>query len=201
LTDSDSRTIETLRHIGFSDIDELRTQLESEGPNMAKVFFSMLTSTMPWQLDVAAPRPPIGEVDEANDAHPAIPRESSMDSLSGSLSESLRQASRYPAVSSVEGCDQAAIGGLETDASALLTILQRFFRERGLAFLHPDDRTLIVVNGDGAQTHRLRAVYCADRRMLLDIRLLALDEQAGFSAFSAGLRAAVRDLIRQPTPD
>jgi BR serine/threonine kinase len=52
LTDADRPTIEILRQVGFADLDELRKQLTADSPNMAKVFFSMLTHPDPvlsWQ--------------------------------------------------------------------------------------------------------------------------------------------------------
>jgi BR serine/threonine kinase len=201
LTDADTATIEILQQVGFVDLDELRALLTADTPNMAKVFFSMLAQTDPilaWQREAVRTFASVGQIEPAVDQHLpelTISTPSSSDSISASLCESFRHAARFPAVPPAAYCENDTIDCLETHASSLMCLLQQFCRTKGLLFLHPDDRTLIVVGPGGVALHRLRATYTDEQRMSLDVRLITPDDQLPFIHFTAELRDALKELV------
>jgi serine/threonine protein kinase len=193
LSDSDRPTIEILQQVGFADVEDLRKQLTADTPNMAKVFFVMLTQT---DLESIAALSAASEADFGDPGR--VGGQASSDSLSASLCESFMHATRFPTSTSVPFCDTETIYGLETHASRLMSLLQAFCRGRGETFLHPDDRTLIVVNQSGIPTQKLKATYVDERRMSLDVSLLAADEPDSFGPFFNDVKLAVADLIADP---
>jgi BR serine/threonine kinase len=202
LTEADTASIEILQQVGFVDLDELKAQLTADTPNMAKVFFSMLTQTDPilaWQREGVATFASLGHIEPASsESHPidygGISHHSS-DSLSASLCESFRHAARFPAVPAAAYCDDDVIDGIETHASGLMCLLQQMCRAKGFTFLHPDDRTLIVLAPGGLALYRLRAAYIDEQRMSLDIKLIAPEEKGSFVPFVADLRIALQELV------
>jgi serine/threonine protein kinase len=205
LTDAETPTLGVLQQIAFPDLDELRAQLTSDGPNMAKVFFAMLTqSADDWlmQQDRIDRSPSLGGLDQFFAEHEqqqlarSLIHSGSFGSFTGSLCESFRTAARFTvhADASIVTGDET-IYDLETQASDLMAILQEFARVSGLTFLHPDYRLLILRNPATGALFKLRAGYTAETKMSLTIKQIRGEESGEFPHFLDEVSALLRDLV------
>jgi hypothetical protein len=205
LTDADAPTLGILQQIAFPDLDELRAQLISDGPNMAKVFFAMLTqATDDWlmQQDRVDKSPSLGDLDHFFADHEQqqlarnLIRSGYSGSFTGSVCESFRTAARFSLhadATLVTG--EETIDDLETQASDLMAILQEFTRVSGFIFLHPDYRLLIVRNPATGALFRLRAAYTDETKMSLTVKQIRGEDGEEFPRFVGEVSALLRNLI------
>jgi BR serine/threonine kinase len=205
LSDADTATLGVLQQIAFPDLHELRAQLTSDGSNMAKVFFAMLTqSTDDWlmQQERVDKSPSLGDLDQFFAEHEqrqlarSLIRSGSSGSFTGSLCESFRTAARFSVhADAAPITGEETIDELETQASDLMAILQEFASVSGLAFLHPDYRLLIVRNPGTGALFRLRAAYTDETKMSLTIKQIRGEDSDEFPHFVAEVLALLKDLI------
>jgi hypothetical protein len=202
--------LELLQHVGFSDLDELRSQLTSNTPNMAKVFFAMLIQSSDL-ADMQLRGSGISEVESFTDFDTLFDehdqrllyRNLAGSPSDGSLTDSPDSFARFGRLLPFEPSHltDAQIADLETQACDLMAHLQTFTRARDFIFLNPDDRLLIVTNPTTGSTFRLRAVYLDELRMTLTISQADSDRPAEFMAFVNDIRSLLKDFVAIPAED
>ena len=154
-------TLDSLNHIGFRDREQLINQLQSSMPNMAKVFFLMLTEPfdpdiLPWGQKQTEKRssdqlffehPFVFPVD--NDALLEDPFEvkspSSYNSpISHNNSLNFYNSDWVPNPTHIIYEQEQNVRNLMVTMPALMTTLQDYFTTNHYDWFHPNDRTIVV---------------------------------------------------------
>ena len=152
ITSDDQPVLEILQQVGFSDPAKLRGLLTSAEPNMAKVFFFMLTqkhdtTTLPW--DGSSSGGPIFYehsfgAEQWSDLSHGFAESRSL----GSFGASFENATLFLPEAALPTADlyDESIPHLATNSVKLMTVIEQFLRIKHFEFLVPDDRSLYARN-------------------------------------------------------
>lgn len=160
ITAENELILDSLNHIGFRDREQLIKQLQSTLPNMAKVFFLMLTEpfdpdTLPWGQTLISKRssdeqlffehPFVFPVDY--DALLEDPFEvKSPPSCSSPIGNSLTiyNSDWVPTPMPIIYEQEQNVRNLVMTMPSLMTSLQTFFTSNNYDWFHPNDRNIVV---------------------------------------------------------
>jgi hypothetical protein len=202
-------TLEILQQTGFPELDDLKAQLASDSPNMAKVFFAMLTQTAELPLIERDGTSHAISVCEEKDKLLCDVNQPQLDrsflrpgsaGFTGSMCESFNHAARVT-IGAYPLATNETIYNLEIQTAELMMLLQAFARSRSFPFLHPDDRTLIVSNPANGSTLRFVGIYLDERRMSLAIQQVQAAEPGEFLALVAQIRDVLRGFVGGQSED
>lgn len=163
ITSENESTLNSLNHVGFRDREHLINQLHSNLPNMAKVFFLMLTEPfdpdiLPWgQKQTEKPssssnqlffeHPFVFPVD--NDALLEDPFEAKSPSsynspISVNNSLNFYNSDWVPNPTQIIYEQEQNVRNLMMTMPSLMTTLQTYFTNDHYDWFHPNDRTIVV---------------------------------------------------------
>ena len=197
ISENDAEAINCLKQVGFHDMDELMSLLQAPSPNMAKVFFFMLTQrqnvdNIPWDKAISAEAIAATHENENNNDIPSLPRMGSitlyehqfggfnspgidfinpLPSSSASLCESFENAQQWLGGNITQtNIEEHVIQHINTNATEIMSILQTFLLTRNFDFFHPDYEQLVAKNKQNNLCITLNADYENEAQMELSIQ-------------------------------
>jgi BR serine/threonine kinase len=178
-----------LRQIGYQSDEELKEELMSEGPAMAKVFHFMLTrvvdrSFLPWHE-----KPPVeavdGELDSVPDNDELLPLSAfeSCYSLAKKADWSIGDAAQ------IVYEQEETIGHIKITMVGLMFTLQCVMNDLTFDWFHPDDVTVIVRTRNGED------VTCSGEMTEHDEILLHVRMMKGSAASFRAIMTRIRQVV------
>lgn len=200
----DDASLEALQQVGFTDTNELRRLLQSNEPNMAKVFFFMLTTTqdvesIDWEsATIATPSDNPAFMISGEEGSNYLIEHTPPFNLSSF--ETATKWGPQPIVTPISESGELTEGviqNISTCPVGLMHLLQQFLTFRKFRFFYPDEFTLVCKNQEGDVYVTLTSYFETPMTMALKIQTYKASIHQ-YSAFVKAVSALVREMISEP---